>query len=531
MRLKSLILLPIIVLTAIGCQDDEIKVKDVEYSRPLNFAAPVAIIDASCEAIFNRLSKDHNKTEFLIDSTDMLYVKYINKYTFGWDDILQLQDTIQASRKEKLNLPYGASLKRQYILKSRINTIEDQRLDSIFLQTAKIDIKSAPIFAEGKGYITIPELVNSKGDSFSANWTLHTGYTLKEGLENYVMYPTSNNNDSCYLTVILTLDGNVATDTASLNFDFKLFDLKPKVSYGYFGNFQLCNRLETNYIELFDNDDVPIDIEFQGSSVDLNVANRAGCQFDVTLDDMKFHSYKGIEKDFNFNINNSLFIEQNSVKDFVKEKDLKPKYNYFLLDSTNSNIDEVINIHPNNFDYMLNVVVNPHGENQVNFIDDVRDMKTDVNLYIPLCIRIKSLIRRDTVDFNLDDVFADENIDYVDKATVTLKIDNWLPVKVYAQGYFINEKGAVVDSLFESMHVISPTPEGALTRIKNWSHNDEVITLTNQQLTEYYHKDVNRLLIFTNITTEDSGDKFVKCYQEYGMKIKVTTDIVSKNDK
>lgn len=514
-----------------GCNDDDITVRDARYTRPINAALPVATLTSSCQDLFNRLAKKNN-IEFIIEEDGLISSRYHREYTYTWEDILHL-DSVYCSMNEPLEINKDYTIKQTITGHSRLNTVEGQRLDSIFVKSAVMNIVSPPLDLPGKAVLTIPELRDKSGKAFSANWKLVMGYDLHENIDGYAMYPT-NTADSCNLTLIVNIESNSKPDAAPdphFVLDFNIDKLVPTTAYGYFGNYIMSANREKQTFDIFDESDVPMEVEFTGCTTTLDVANYAGTQFNVTLEDMNYYNEEDNKtRKLYFMRDNTLFIDQKNVKDFFKNKEFEPEHNYYVLDSTNSNIDYVMAIHPNLSDYILKVEVNPLGENQTNFITDEKKLFASVDEYIPLWVRIQHLERRDTVDLDLKEVLDDENVDLVDEVTITLKIDNAMPVRIYEQGYFCTETKAV-DSLYDKPRIICHAPklDSKTNRIKESAYNEEVITLTHDQVKRYYDEGVIALYLITNATTEDYGDVFVKCYENYGFKVKCSVDVKSKN--
>lgn len=510
------------------CVGDDITIEDEKYTRPINIAAPVAIIESSCEDMFNKMSSNETNTKFNINDEGLLYVTYNKEYVYTWVDILKLSE-LKCKINERINVK-NELIKKRIIGKCKLNTIKDQRLDSIFIKAATMNFNAKGMDASGKAILTIPELRNTKGEVFTVNWPLESGYNLKEGADGFTIFPT-NENDSCYMTFNIDIEGRKLGSNTTMNFNFEMADFVPKQVYGYFGNYTMCNERYWDDFEIFDDGSVPMEIEIKGCKVNMDINNYAGCQFNVMLDDMNYiNEDDDITKQLHFLSSNILFVEQKNIKEFIKNSNIEPEHNYYQLDSTNSNINEVFNIHPNKSNYILNIVTNPHGENQTNYITEDKKLLANVEEYIPLWVRINKLERKDTIDFDLKDIFDDDNINYVDEATLGFKIDNGLPAKLYAQGYYITENGKIIDSLYSEPKLICKSPEfdSNYYRIKGWSYNEENVTLTHDQMQQYYDQKVNKMLFKTYVTTKDYGERFVKCFKDYGLKIKCTIDVKSK---
>ena len=129
----------------------------------------------------------------------------------------------------------------------------------------------------------------------------------------------------------------------------------------------------------------------------------------------------------------------------------------FVFDETNSNIDDILGAGPLAIDYDVDALTNP-AENTTlpGFITDSSFYRVQVDVDLPLYGTATDFLARDTLNIDLSDYAA------VASAEFKLTADNGIPLGVELQGYFVDESGTVIDSLFTGeREIVAPAPVGA----------------------------------------------------------------------
>jgi hypothetical protein len=146
----------------------------------------------------------------------------------------------------------------------------------------------------------------------------------------------------------------------------------------------------------------------------------------------------------------------------------------FVFDATNSNIDDILGAGPVAIDYDVDALTNPEdNETVAGFLTDSSFYRVQVDVDLPLYGTATDFLARDTLDINLLNEYP-----AVASAEFKLTADNGIPLGVALQGYFLDESGAVIDSLFADQREIVaaapvaaaglPTASSELTVLRNF---------------------------------------------------------------
>ena len=119
------------------------------------------------------------------------------------------------------------------------------------------------------------------------------------------------------------------------------------------------------------------------------------------------------------------------------------KDNKFIFTKENSNIDIVLGSSPVAVDYDVNAVTNPDELTDIRgFITDSSFYRVNVEVELPLYGKASNFVARDTFEITLDE------FDDVSSAEFKVVGENGLPLEIDVQGYFLDEQGEIIDSLF-----------------------------------------------------------------------------------
>ncbi len=114
-----------------------------------------------------------------------------------------------------------------------------------------------------------------------------------------------------------------------------------------------------------------------------------------------------------------------------------------LIDNSNSNILNVMDLPASEIRYLLEVSSNSSGDTDLmNFILDTSHFDVDVEVQLPLKGRIAGLEIQDTLNLEAGVL---ENGDYANFVVIT---ENRFPVDIQLQVYFLDENDVMLDSLF-----------------------------------------------------------------------------------
>lgn len=514
-----------------GCIKDEVELDEVSYKRPLNIAAPVSVISADYNNILDRLAKsDSKKTpEIKIDDDGMLYVDYNKDYRVDWTNVLAMNN-IQLGMSIPMPLANGAKISRTMTERMKLNSDNSQRIDSLTISEAVMTINVEPMDASGQFKMSIPELINS-GKSFEISWQPSTGYNQEINLAGYKIVP-KHSIDSSYLTVSISLDGTTTSSSpnSAFNFNMSVSEIVPEIVFGFFGTRLVYNSPSVMALDFFDSYEFSDGIEFTGTDITMDVNNWTGTQFDVTMDLMRLVDRDSLTSNIQFNIENTLYVDQVSHNTYRPDGNYEPCVNSFTLDTANSDLNSLLSIDPISYKYSILVKSNPKGETKENFLTKESALNCHINMHIPIWMKVTNVDRSDTIDFDLNSIIIDrDNADYVDTMALYFDFSNGFPVSMLAQAYLTDENMRIVDSLFVKFEKVWTLPTFDQNyRVSEWSHEYKTAIMDKEMIKRCSDADVKKILLKTIANTDQTGkNQFFKFYEEYGMKMKFSFEVVS----
>lgn len=247
--------------------------------------------------------------------------------------------------------------------------------------------------------VLVPE-----NDSFHINYQAVTEAGMAVTLEQFFMLP--KDFDYAYAEGLL---GSQAFESDQDTLDFDYYD----------------NWVEGN-------------VAFQNPKVILNIDNAFGFPaialaetFEILTIEEQMLPLESVLIDNGFTFNYPTLEEIGAIKS-----------TQFVFDKDNSNLVEVISAGPNAVIYDLDVVTNP-ATNSTGFLTDSSFFSYSIDAEFPLEGNISNFSINDTsqVDFS--------SYDQIEGAEIKLITENSIPLATQIQAYFLDDKGTVLDSLFE----------------------------------------------------------------------------------
>ncbi len=511
-----------------GCKEDEVTIDD-SFDRPLNAAAPIVKAESSAKSL---AEKWLSGTEWFADDEGVLMTTTTSTDSADADKVLKLRD-LRISINETLTGSSGQLATT--VPTSDWNSVEGQRLERIKIKSGTLDIYAKAMNGtRGDATLTLydknGEIKDRSGKALGATWSLSDGVRKIIDLSGCDIEPIGTTDGHWHLEARLEAKWqwqyNAETSTVEVHGAFS--DIKVSEAYGYFGNHVVMNDINHTRIVAFDRSNFPEGVEFKGAYADINVESTVGAPMEWVMGKMTFTNRDNKKADLDYEPGTVNFPQQ-SYSDYLATNVLKPQTKEFHIDESNSNIYNVINLHPTKYEYGMSLVANPEGEvaGEKNFITETSGFKTEVKTTLPLWIRVKKLEYTDGVDIDFKDIFDDDNIDYVDSVKIKITVDNGLPLKAYAQGIFCS--GSVsVDNMFDGPTLICNTAQlDQSDKVTGTTRTETVKVLTHDDVKKYYSLGVDKLNFNVTVTTEDTGDRFVKIFQHYRITSKVSVEIAS----
>lgn len=529
-KLKLTLALSAMCLLMQSCQKDEAILAPGynEYSRPLEIAAPIFSTKLDVNALFNQFAQDSSSV-LRAGENGLLHVYYRDTSEIGWEQVL---DFNMINHHESNSLPFvkGSAVDLSFAIKQMLTNQTDQRIDSIVIDSMPLNFNVSALQMSGSGIIKMNN-IRRAGVPFTLTWTLADGCSTRTDLSGYTIYPNIT-SDGSSISIDVTMHGTALTNqTQQFDFNLESEKLVPQIAYGYLGKNVVLTQSNSRSIVFFKDYDIPHEIEFAGASVNIDVLNHTGIPYKVSVTDMNFY-YKKEFTPLIFNVDNSLNIEQIPYTTSLSASNLEPKHNKFSFDSTNSTIQQVINLFPDKFTHTINIETNPEGEKEENFITKANKMSVVSEVNIPIHLRINNLLRFDTIQFNLSSQLSNNTIESIDSLSFIFTTENLIPIDVYSQAYLMSESGEIVDSL---TNTATPLWKGCKLNNNMLADKPAVnifsVTLDNQRATKCLNSNVTHIVLKSRATTREcAGNSFIPLYKNYYLKLSMAVEAKSNTN-
>jgi len=298
----------------------------------------------------------------------------------------------------------------------------------------------------------------------------------------------------------------------------RLIDIVPYYVRGYFGNQQLHYDPETTNIDVFnkivsgtlDLDQVAVNIEFKnGIGVDAQlVLNQFTTINTNTANNSPLtHNVMGTP----INLNRAQLT--NSV----------PEVNYsaysIAINTANSNIDQLIEILPNQLLYDINLNINPFGNisGGNDFVYKKHSLEANLNVEFPLSLMANSLTLADTINFSLPEEAETGRI--ID-GTLFLYADNGFPFDANIQLSMYDEFSSYIQTI-PVINQIQAAPVDGNLRVTSKKQSVLSIPLSTSDVDNLYR--AKKMVLKIGFTTQPQS-QFIKIYEGYKIDIQVVGD-------
>ncbi|MCB0570101.1 MAG: hypothetical protein KDC66_10075 [Phaeodactylibacter sp.] len=508
MKRLTLLSAVLIVLVLAACQRfDELDGidsadYDAEYALPL-LNSSLSIKDA--------LEEFEDLSTIIIDADGVIH------FTYKGDVITQNSDTIFKRINETLSgVPIFVNSKRMAL---PLEFPDGLSFDKLVFKEGKFRWSFQHKHPDPVSFeITMPQLTkDGQPLSFTASLPGYSGtgtpptYLLSlaspTDLAGYEVIPDPV-TDSIYVEYELTRS-NGQPDTASL-VGIAFDSLRFSYMEGYLGVQEHKGGRDTIVIDFFDNW-VRGDIYFEDPTVVFNIENSFGIPTESRVKVFEVFTVRG----------DILPLESQYVTDGISfpypsiDEVGEIKRENFVFNKQNSNIDVILGAGPLAIDYDVDAVTNPDSNTTIRgFITDSSYYRVRVEVDLPLYGKSFDFIGRDTFDIEFTDY---ENVHNAEFKLVTV---NGLPLDVGVQGYFLDESGAVLDSLFATRQRV----------IESAAVNGEgVATAPTEDVTYIDYPDARfdrvrparRLAIVASFSTVNEGQQSVKILAEQAVQVKL----------
>lgn len=320
---------------------------------------------------------------------------------------------------------------------------------------------------------------------------------------------TAAGTDSIYVEYELIREGG-QEDTVAFG-GLTLSDLSFSYMEGYFGTEVQAGGRDTIIIDFFD-DWVKGDIYFADPTVTFRVENSFGIPTRSRVNLFNVFTVRGntlpLEGELIDNGIDFVYPSLDQVGETFIER--------YVFNKENSNIDEILGAGPLAIDYDVDAITHPDSNRAIRgFLTDSSYYRVDVEVDLPLYGNAIDFLAQDTLELSLGELGQE-----VYEAEFKMVTQNELPLMVSIQGYFLDEQGMVLDSLFEGESLIM---EGAS------ADGNGISTEVAEKVTfiDYPEARFDRIRpsasmhIVATFTTTGEGAQNVKLLADQGVDVKI----------
>ena len=194
---------------------------------------------------------------------------------------------------------------------------------------------------------------------------------------------------------------------------------------------------------------------------------------------------------------------------------------YYNIDinTGNSNIDQLIEIFPNQMIYNIDLIINPLGNisGYNDFVYKKHVLETNLKVEFPLSLIASNLTLQDTVDFSLPDEAETGRI--ID-GTLFLFANNGFPFDAVIELKLYDENGGYIQSI-QVNDYIKAAPVNANLRVSAKRESTLSIPMNTNDVDNLYR--AKKVVLNIAFTTQPQA-QFLKIYEEYAIDIQLVGD-------
>lgn len=235
-------------------------------------------------------------------------------------------------------------------------------------------------------------------------------------------------------TVVLAIDTDFGNPTKSY---VNLSDVVFSYVEGHWNTVDQDFDAQTIEIDFFENNFVNGEIYFDDPKVDFTITSSFGLPVRT-----KLNYFRIVEKDGSVVDMESQYLADGIDFNYPTLAEVgQSKETSFSFNKSNSNIAELLNTNPIRIEYDIDVTVNPDNlSSSIGFATDSSSFTMIARAELPLIGRVNSFISENEFDVDFGDKDAKDGV-------LKIASDNELPLEVGIQLYFLDDNGAVLDSL------------------------------------------------------------------------------------
>ena len=191
-------------------------------------------------------------------------------------------------------------------------------------------------------------------------------------------------------------------------------------------------------INIFEDFDGNFDIE--SMEVNLSSKNYLGAEANFNISSLSASNINNNKINLNGNILNESLIIGAGIENNNSVNPVSPFLSEISINTNNSNIDEIIELKPNEIQFSYDLFLNPNSKNN-GFLYKGYGISSSLDVKLPLSLISENIVLRDTAEFNLQ--LSDE----FNEISFILNIENEFPLSGKIKMNLLDNNNEVLSSL------------------------------------------------------------------------------------
>ena len=184
------------------------------------------------------------------------------------------------------------------------------------------------------------------------------------------------------------------------------------------------------------------------------------------------------------------------------------------INHLNSNLPEIIAWPPNSISYTIEGMVNPNANDDIHFALDTSRVSANIDLELPMIGRFRNLTLAENYDFN------GSKLEEVEYALFRLGSSNGFPINAHIQLYFLDNNGALIDSLiYDDSKVLEAGLTNDIGKVTEPTAKDIDVLVPKNRLGPISTS--TRILLRATLDTPENDTRSVRIYDEDKLIIKL----------
>jgi hypothetical protein len=353
--------------------------------------------------------------------------------------------------------------------------------------TSRLDDPVVYSFAIPQAYFSaVPlQLQNQQLDPASVSNPITRETTTD--LSNYsfnLRGPNNNESNLLQLTFSARLDPNgngapVSANVPALEYSNEFLNFKPYFAKGFFGNQKFTNENQRISVAFLRR--VTGNLDLEDATMDLFLENSVGADFSFLIRKFKaLKSSSGVSLDLEHSLIGQQQLLARSTNFSVYPPSFSTTTKSFQLNSSNSNLKEVLEMLPDEFEYSLDAELNPLGNvsSGNDFIFNTSNAKASFALTMPFKFAANALYFTDTIKTT---GFEESDQSPVTNASLFLAIENGFPFDLKCSFDLLDENRVKIDTLLPNDIAVAGIVDASL-RVRQSTETIMETRVTPQRL-------------------------------------------------